>query len=333
MRILLIGPYPPPHGGVSVHVSGIDQQLTAGGVRCQVLNTNQIRLGLGFGIELLRHAWQGWTLHLHTNGHNWRSWLLAMGCGLAGQSGEGCILTLHSGMSPAYLAAAAVWRRRLAGLTCLLYTRVICVSPGIRAAIVSLGVPSQRTEIVPACLKTERPQVALEPLLRAWIGRHRPLFSTALFFRPEYGFDLLVDGLARLRDRYPSFGCLVMGSGEQRVEAEGRIHEMGFEENILIVGDVVHDVCLKLMSMSRVFIRPTLEDGDSISVREALALGVPVVASRVGMRPDGVLLFRAGDVDDMVSQIELALAVEKGAEAPAAGCMDRLLDIYRKVAA
>ena len=333
MRILLIGSYPPPHGGVSVHVSGIHQQLTAAGVRCEVLNTNQIRLGLAFGILLLRHAWQGWTLHLHTNGHNWKSWLLALGCGMAGQSSGGCLLTLHSGMLPAYLGAASIWRRGLAGLTCLLYTRVICVSPGIRNAIVSLGVPSQRTEIVPACLKTERPQVTLEPLLRAWIGRHRPLFSTVLFFRPEYGFDLLVAGLARLRGRYPSFGCLVMGSGEQRAEAERRIHETGLEDNVLIVGDVVHDVCLTLMSMSQVFIRATLEDGDSISVREALSLGVPVVASRVGMRPDGALLFNRGDVEDMVSKIELAMAVEKSGAAPAAGCMDRLMDIYRKVAA
>jgi glycogen(starch) synthase len=87
------------------------------------------------------------------------------------------------------------------------------------------------------------------------------------------------------------------------------------------------------MSISQVFIRPTFEDGDSISVREALSLGVPVVASRVGMRPDGAILFHPGDVEDLISKIELALAVEKSDDAPAAGCMDRLMDIYRKVAA
>jgi glycogen(starch) synthase len=333
MKILLIGPYPPPHGGVSVHLSGIQQQLTAAGVRCEVLNTNEIRLGLRFGLLLLRHAWQGWTLHLHTNGHNWKSWLLALGCGVAGQASGGCLLTLHSGMLPAYLKSASIWRRGLAGLTCLLYTRVICVSPAIRNAIVSLGVPAHRTETVPACLKTERPHVTIEPLLRAWIGRHRPLFSTALFFRPEYGFHLLVAGLAQLRGRYPSFGCLVMGSGEQRADAEKWVHETGLEDNVLIVGDVTHDVCLTLMSISNVFLRATLEDGDSISVREALALGVPVVASRVGMRPDGVILFQPGNVEEMVSKIEMALAVEKAGDSPAVGCMDRLMDIYRKVAA
>ena len=88
----------------------------------------------------------------------------------------------------------------------------------------------------------------------------------------------------RLSCLYPSVGCLVMGSGEQRAEAEERIREAGLEENILLLGDVTHDACLALMSACDVFLRPTLEDGDSISVREALSLGVPVVASRVGTR-------------------------------------------------
>lgn len=333
MKILLIGPCPPPHGGVSVHVSGIHRQLRAAGLRCRVLNTNRIRSAPRFALVLLRHAWLGWTPHLHTNGHNSRSWLLALGCGLAGRSSGGCLLTLHSGMLPAYLGAVSDRRRRLARLTCLLYTRVICVSPGIRNAVVSLGVPSERTEIVPAGLKTERPQVALEPLLQSWIARHRPLFSTALFFRPEYGFDLLLAGLGRLRHSFPSLGCVVMGSGEQRAQAESRIRELGLEESILLAGDVAHDICLKLISISDVFIRPTLEDGDSISVREALSLGVPVVASRVGTRPDGVMLFSSGDVDGMVARIELAMAAGTGVAAPAAGCMDRLLGLYRKVAA
>jgi glycogen(starch) synthase len=322
MKILLIGPYPPPHGGVSVHVQGIQLQLIAAGVQCRVLDTSRDRPGLGYGIVLLRHAWQGWTLHLHTNGHNLKSWLVALGCGLAGQSRGGCVLTLHSGMAPGYLRAAPRWRRRLAAFACSLYTRVVCVSDGIRSALLSLGLPPDQTEIVPACLKTERPEVSLDSSILAWIARHQPLLSTTLFFRPEY---------ARLRVRYPSVGCLAMGSGEQRKEAERRIYETGLEENVLLLGDVNHDTCLALMSVSDVFVRPTLEDGDSTSVREALSLGVPVVASRIGTRPAGAILFQPGNVGEMLSKVELALAIERGAEAPAAGCMDRLMEIYRQV--
>ena len=331
MKILLIGPYPPPHGGVSVHVSGIHLQLIAAGIPCRVLDTGRDRLGLVFGVVLLRHAWQGWTLHLHTNGHNLKSWLVALGCGLAGQSSGGCILTLHSGMAPGYLLGPPLWRRRLARLVCSLYARVICVSDEIRNALLALGLPPDRSEIVPACLMTKRPEVSLDPSILAWIGRHQPLLSTALFFRPEYGSDLLATAVARMRLRYPSVGCLVMGSGEQREEAKRQIHETGLDENVLLLGDVNHDTCLALMSVSDVFVRPTLADGDSTSVREALALGVPVVASRVGTRPAGAMLFQPGNVEEMLTKVELAMAIQRDGELPVADCMDRLMEIYQQV--
>jgi glycosyltransferase involved in cell wall biosynthesis len=152
-----------------------------------------------------------------------------------------------------------------------------------------------------------------------------------LFFRPEYGFDLLVAGLARLKWLHPLVGCLVMGTGEQRAEAEKLVRDAGLQENVLLLGDVDHDACLALMLACDVFLRPTLEDGDSISVREALSLGVPVVASRVGTRPVGVILFHPGDVEDMLAKVELALAVKREGESHSAGCMDRLMEIYRQI--
>jgi len=190
---------------------------------------------------------------------------------------------------------------------------------------------AQRIEVLPAFLSAESPAVAPPSELRAWIERHQPLFSTVLFFRPEYGFHLLVDALARLRCHYPSLGCLVMGSGEQLAEAKRRIHEASLEESILLLGDVDHDACLASISACDVFLRPTLKDGDSISVREALSLGVPVVASRVGTRPAGAILFHPGDVDDMLAKIELALETRRGDRAQTVGCMDRLMEIYRQV--
>jgi glycogen(starch) synthase len=313
-----------------VHVSGIHRQLTAAGVTCRVLDMSRVRPGFRFALTVMRHAFAGWTLHLHTNGHNVKSWLLALGCGLAGRFRGGCILTLHSGMVPGYLATAPSWRRRLAVLTCSLYRLVICVNPEIRSALLSCGLEAQRTEVLPAFLRAESPDVAPDSQIQAWIERHRPLFSTVLFFRPEYGFGLLVADLARLRCLYPSFGCLVMGSGEQRANAERCIREAGLEGNILLLGDVDHDACLALISACDVFLRPTLEDGDSISVREALSLGVPVVASRVGTRPAGAILFEPGNVEEMLAKIELALAARRGDQSQTAGCMDRLLEIYRQ---
>ena len=87
---------------------------------------------------------------------------------------------------------------------------------------------------------------------------------------------------------------------------------------------------LELMSRSDVFLRPTLSDGDSISVREAISLGVPVVASRIGARPAGATLFESGNVEDLLSKLDLALTLGRSAAAPLAGPLPRLLEIYNQ---
>lgn len=333
MKILLVGPVPPPHGGISVHVSGIHRQLVGAGVECAVLDTSVIPDRFRFAMKLASYAARGWTLHLHTNGHNRNSWMLALLCGMAGHWNAGCVLTLHSGMMPGYVNTCSSRYRKLAGFTCGLYSRIICVGPALRDAAIFLGTPVERTEIAPAFLTTGSSSMAVDARLLAWIETRRPLLSTTLFFRPEYGFDLLVEGIARLRRRYPGLGCLVMGSGEQSVAAARRVKKAGLENDVLLLGDVDHDTCLALMCRSDVFVRGTLEDGDSMSVREALALGIPVVASRVGSRPAGAILFSPGDVDDMVSKIDLAWAGER-TEATAEGLtVSRLLEIYSQVIA
>jgi glycosyltransferase involved in cell wall biosynthesis len=163
--------------------------------------------------------------------------------------------------------------------------------------------------------------------------RHRPLLSATLFFRPEYGFDLAVAAIARMRAKYPGVGCVVMGSGEDRARAERQIRDAAIADSVLLLGDVDHTTCLAVMARSDVFIRPTLCDGDSISVREALALGTPVVASRTGTRPAGANLFSTGNLDELLWSIDTALASEaqQTADAIPAGCMNRLIEIYGQV--
>ena len=358
MKLLLIGPYPPPHGGISVHVAEAKKQLEQARVCCAVLNLNRsapesgqyisFRSSLDLLLVLLFYARRGWTFHLHTNGHNRKSWLLALACGLVGQLAPACLLTVHSGMAPVYLSQENVWQRRLARAACRLYDRVVAVNHQIREALASLGVSPDRLEVVPAYLSTTPPSALLATLpatlsatVEELVRGGRPLLTTVLFYRPEYGFDLLVPALARLRYRYRNLRCLVMGSGEQQEEAERLIREVGMEDTIKLLGDLPHELCLALIAASDLFVRPTLKDADSISVREALSLGVHTVVSDVGHRPPGALLFRAGDRNDLVSTMEAALATPRWrragvaaqpASAPTSGNgTRRLFELYRQV--
>jgi glycogen(starch) synthase len=258
--------------------------------------------------ELFRHVYDDWSLSVHTSGHNPKSWIIALVCGIVAKFGPAATLTLHSGGVFAYLNSSPQWRKLIAKVACLMYARVVCVNEEIARVVASLGVPETRLEIVPAFLPVETPNVAIPQQIDNWVRRHSPLLSTAMFFRPEYGFDLLLDGLQQLRKSHPEIGCVVMGDGKGRDEALALVRRNGLEETMLLVGDVDHELCLALMAKAHVFVRPTLMDGDSMSVREALALGVAVVASNVGTRPEGTLLFEAGNVQGLVEQLKNAIS-------------------------
>jgi glycogen synthase len=313
MKILLLGPYPPPHGGISVHVCELRKQLRASGVECQVVNVDPrapesseyvgVRSGVSLYHTLLAYARRGWCLHVHINGHNRNSWLIALTAGFASLFGPGTLLTVHSGMAPEYLTSLGRAARALVRLTCSCYQRLIAVSPDIRDAMASLGVRADRVTVVPAFLFSG-PMTRSEKL--GDLQARRPLLATALFFRPEYGFELLVAAIEQLRVTYPEIACVVMGDGEGRSHAEKLIAQRGLQRSIVLLGNVDHDECLSLISQVDLFVRPTLVDGDANSVREALALGIGVVASDTGHRPPGVVRFRTGDARDLAAKIEQA---------------------------
>ena len=259
-------------------------------------------------VQLLRHVWNDWALHVHTNGHNPKSWFIGLACGLAGQLGPGATLTLHSGLAPAYLRSSSRWKREIARLACVLYDRVTCVNTEIADAVTELGLEANKVQITPAFLPIEATDVSLPVNIESWLQQRSPVVSATMFFRPEYGFEILLSALSCLKERYPKIGCFVMGSGEEHAKAEGLVEKGGLKGIVYLGGDLDHELCLALMARSSLFVRPTFQDGDSISVREALALGVPVVASNVGTRPDGVALFTVGDVDGLVNAVVSVLS-------------------------
>jgi glycosyltransferase involved in cell wall biosynthesis len=339
MKILLVGPYPPPHGGISVHIYEVRRQLQMAGIHCRVVNVDPrapesaeyicVRGGLGLFLKLTEFAGRGWTLHVHTNGHNLKSWLIALTAGIAGLFGHGNVLTLHSGLVPERLAPGRRGPRLLARFSCLFYRRVIAVSQAVQDAVISVGVPAKRVELLPSFIFT-KPGAA-----ERFLTNRSPILGTTLFFRPEYGFHLLVEAVGRLREKYPGIACLVMGSGEQQAQAEQLVAGRGLQTSICFLGNVEHARCLSIMSQCDLFVRPALADGDANCVREALALGIPVVASRVGTRPPGTILFQTGNVDDLVLKMEEACSSQPVRRSSAGGASEghirNLIGIYSSI--
>src|SRR6185295_3059299 len=141
MKVLFVGPYPPPHGGISVHVWSAHALMKRAGEQSNVLNVDprapesdeyiKVSGAVDLLRELLRHAWNDWFLSVHTNGHNRKSWIISLASGLAAQFGSGASLTLHSGLAPGYINEGSEWRKRFVRFTCLLFNRIVCVNEEI----------------------------------------------------------------------------------------------------------------------------------------------------------------------------------------------------------
>jgi glycosyltransferase involved in cell wall biosynthesis len=334
VRVALVGNWPPPHGGVAVHVAALARALRARGVDAQVLDVGAagrrvpgVRAARGparYAAALALAAAERRLVHVHTNGANPKSWLVALAGGRARLPGAPRgVLTIHSGLCPAWLAGSAA-RRRLAALACAGYGRIVAVSPAIRAALAAAGVPAGRIEVLSpfsaAVLDAPRPPGALAPFRAA----HAPLFAAALAPGATYGADLLLPAFAALRARLPGAGLVVYGPGTARLGGEG----------VLALGELPHAEALGVVSAADVFVRPTRADGDAVSVREALAAGRRVVASATGNRPPGCLLFPVGDRDGLARALAAALEAPPPPAAPrGTDPFDVLLATYRALCA
>src|SRR5438552_8096816 len=137
--------------------------------------------------------------------------------------------------------------------------------------------------------------------------------------RPEYGLPVLLRAFERVRVSLPSAALALYGTASEDVKAPG---VRGF-------GELFRPQALALIAACDVFVRPTLADGDSVSVREALALGRRVVATSVGHRPAEVRLVPPGDAAALAEAL-VASSAETGAQQPAVAPdgLQRILSLY-----
>jgi glycosyltransferase involved in cell wall biosynthesis len=124
---------------------------------------------------------------------------------------------------------------------------------------------------------------------RAALGLGSDAFVVAGVGRlvPIKGFDLLVDALPALAARVPSVHALLIGDGEQRGALEARAAALGVGARLHITG-ALDDVAAALVAAD-VLAAPSRNEGMGRVLVEAMALGLPVVGTRVGGIPDVIV--------------------------------------------
>jgi glycogen(starch) synthase len=168
------------------------------------------------------------------------------------------------------------------------------------------GVDPQRIRIIsPHVITAPTEETLLPQSLQTFRQTHDPLLVTVSWLEDAYDLPTQIEALGMVRKQFPQAGLVIVGSGHQEQEIRDHIESKPYAEHVLLSGDVEHAVTLRLMAESDLFLRTTLHDGDSISVREAIYLGIPVIATDNAMRPEGVELVPPSD------PIALQQAIEK----------------------
>jgi L-malate glycosyltransferase len=181
------------------------------------------------------------------------------------------------------------------------------------------------------CEKNRRREV---PGLRASLApRGEQLIVHVSNFRPVKRIDAVVEVFARVR-RQHSARLLMVGDGPELRSAEHLARSLGVHDDVLFLGE--QDQVVPLLSIADAFLLPSAQESFGLAALEAMACGVPIVASRVGGLPEvveeGVTghLHPLDDLDGMAASISRLLTDhelhDRMAAAAASAAHDRYCD-------
>jgi colanic acid/amylovoran biosynthesis glycosyltransferase len=129
------------------------------------------------------------------------------------------------------------------------------------------------------------------------------------------GFHILVEACARLREQGIAFRCEILGEGPERADLEARVRRHGLAGWVCLPGQRPHPEVMGRMRAARLLVHPSVGLGDAVPtvIKEAAAVGTPVVATRVVGIPELVeagesgLLVEAGDATALAEAIARVL--------------------------
>ena len=98
------------------------------------------------------------------------------------------------------------------------------------------------------------------------------------------GIDVLIRAMPAVVASFPSVRLMIVGQGPQENDLRTLVHQLGLEKNVSF-RSIVQSTA-DILPVFDVFVMPSLQEGLGLSVMEAMAAGIPVVASNVGGLPD-----------------------------------------------
>jgi glycosyltransferase involved in cell wall biosynthesis len=159
---------------------------------------------------------------------------------------------------------------------------VLCASADLLARLRARGAPAAEQFDVPA-RPTPTPAAADVAAARTDVmAERRPVVLAVARLAPQKGLDVLIDAAARWRDRDPQPRTVIAGDGPLAVDLRAQASRTSAD--VVFLG--VRDDVPALLEVADVVVVPSRWEARALIIQEAMALGRPIVATRVGGTPD-----------------------------------------------
>jgi glycosyltransferase involved in cell wall biosynthesis len=169
--------------------------------------------------------------------------------------------------------------------------------------------PADKIEVIHNSVQVERFQCPRDPDLRRELtgDTNRPIVLTAARLDVQKGLDVLLEAAAKISE-----ACFVLaGEGPERERLKAHAAALEVGDRFRFLGH--REDIPALLAAADVFVLPSLFEGSSLAVLEAMAAGKPVISSAIG------------GTDELIVDGESGLLVPAGDPAALADALRRLL--------
>lgn len=291
MCIGLVGPLPPPSGGMANQTLQLAKLLREEGATVELVQVNRPYRPYWIGrlkgiraafrlLPYLAHLWRsaaevqlfhvmansGWSWHLFAAPAIW----------IARIRGIPVIVSYHGGEADVFFDKAFSWIK-----PSLRRADAITVPSGFLEAV--FGKRGLSTSIVPNIIDLSR--FSAETSSQVPVRASFPHIIVTRNLEPIYDTATALRAFSIVRHAFPVATLIVAGSGPERQALEKLATGLGVADAVTFTGRVDNEGIAVLYRGADVMINPSLADNMPVSVLEALASGVLVVSTDVGGVP------------------------------------------------
>ncbi len=220
------------------------------------------------------------------------------------------VLTLQEGDPIEHIIRRVGWLRPIFQKIFTRADRVQAISKFLAEFAEGMGVPSERINVVPNGVDREKfrapgklPRRTLH-LKDFKIAKDDTVLITTSRLVEKNAVDIII---ASLRFLPPSVKLLIAGTGPLEEQLKLKTTNYQLETRVRFLGHIDHDELPKYLEGADIYVRPSRSEGLGSSFLEAMAAGVPIIATPVGGIPDFLTDGETGlfcDVDNPESLAE-----------------------------